>query len=84
MTKRTISLWKREKGSAELNARLESGMRRIKKGPMVGTHYGEFVMDHIACPLLREDGLCMLQAENGHGALPELPPDGILSALGIL
>lgn len=61
---------KREKGSAELNARLESGMRRIKKGPMVGTHYGEFVMDHIACPLLREDGLCMLQAENGHGALP--------------
>lgn len=61
---------KREKGSAELNARLESGVRRIKKGPLTGVHYGEFVMDHIACPLLREDGLCMLQAENGHGALP--------------
>lgn len=61
---------KREKGSAELNARLESGVRRIKKGPLLGAHYGEFAMDHIACPLLREDGLCMLQAENGHGALP--------------
>ena len=61
---------KREKGSAELNARLESGVRRIKKGPLTGVHYGEFVMDHISCPLLREDGLCMLQAENGHSALP--------------
>ena len=61
---------KRQSGSPELNARLESGLRRIKKGPMAGVHYGEFVMDHISCPLLREDGLCMLQAENGHGALP--------------
>lgn len=61
---------KREKGTPELNARLESGVRRIRKGPLVGVHYGEFVMDDIYCPLLRGDGLCMLQAENGHGALP--------------
>lgn len=61
---------KRESGTPELNARLESGVRRIKKGPLAGVHYGEFVMDHTDCPLLREDGLCMLQAENGHSALP--------------
>lgn len=61
---------KREKGTAGLNARLESGVRRIKKGPLLGVHYGEFVMDHTCCPLLREDGLCMLQAEKGHDALP--------------
>lgn len=61
---------KRQSGTPELNSRLESGLRRMKKGPLADVYYGEFVMDHIACPLLREDGLCMLQAEKGHSALP--------------
>lgn len=61
---------KRQSGTPELNARMASGLRRIKKSPLTDIYYGEFVMDHIACPLLREDGLCMLQAEKGHSALP--------------
>ncbi len=61
---------KRQSGTPELNARLKSGVRRIKKGPLADILYGEFVMDHFDCPLLREDGLCMLQAEKGHDALP--------------
>lgn len=60
----------RQSGTPELNDRIASGVRRIKKSPLADIQYGEFVMDHIDCPLLREDGLCMLQAEKGHGALP--------------
>lgn len=61
---------KRQEGTPELNERLKSGVRRLKKGPAAEFHYGEFAMDNIICPLLREDGLCMLQLEKGHEALP--------------
>lgn len=60
----------RQEGTPELKERLRTGVRRLKKGPAAEFHYGEFVMDHIDCPLLREDGLCMLQWERGHEALP--------------
>ncbi len=62
---------KRQEGSPELNARLGDGLRRIRKDPPFG-HYGEFDMSGGACPLLREDGLCLLQAEKGHEALPQV------------
>lgn len=61
---------KRERGSEELNARMDGGLRRIKKGPSAEEFYGEFNMDSGVCPLLQEDGLCKLQIEKGHSALP--------------
>lgn len=60
---------KRQSGSEELNARMEGGLRRIRKGPLT-IHYGEFTMEGGRCPLLREDCLCALQLEKGHEALP--------------
>lgn len=60
---------KRQSGSEDLNARMESGLRRIRKGPLT-IHYGEFTMEGGRCPLLREDCLCALQLEKGHEALP--------------
>lgn len=61
---------KRQKGSPQLDERLERALRRIRKGAMAETFYGEFDMSGGACPLLREDGLCSLQIEKGHEALP--------------
>lgn len=61
---------RRQTGSPDLNARLEGTVRRIRKGPQAGKFYGEFNMDSGVCPLLREDGLCQLQWENGHEVLP--------------
>lgn len=61
---------RRLKGSAELNALLENGVRRLRKGPGGEMLYGEFNMDKGACPLLGEDCLCRLQKEKGHEALP--------------
>ena len=61
---------KRQEGSEELNARMENGLRRIRKGPLTEIHFGEFDMDSGVCPLLREDCLCALQLEKGHDALP--------------
>ena len=61
---------KRQKGSDQLNARLESGVRRIRHERSPAGHYGEFVMDSGTCPLLGEDSLCTLQVEKGHAALP--------------
>lgn len=63
---------KRQKGSAELDARMENGVRRIRKGPLAESFYGEFHMERGVCPLLREDGLCQLQMEKGHAALPSV------------
>lgn len=60
---------KRQEGSPDLNARMDTGLRRIRKGPMAEKFYGEFNMDSGMCPLLREDGLCQLQREKDHGAL---------------
>lgn len=61
---------KHEKGSPQLNQRLENNLRRIRRGPLAEIHYGEFAMPEGCCPLLREDSLCALQAEKGHQALP--------------
>ena len=61
---------KRQVGSPELNKRMECGLRRLRKGPLAGKFYGEFNMSSGACPLLREDGLCQLQREKDHAALP--------------
>lgn len=61
---------KRQEGSEELNALLEGGVRRIRKGPKEEQFYGEFDMDRGVCPFLGEDCLCKLQKEKGHSALP--------------
>ncbi len=61
---------KRQEGSPELNERINKGVRRIRKGTAAGMFYGEFNMDSGVCPLLREDGLCQLQREKEHEALP--------------
>ncbi len=63
---------KRQEGSDELTANLTRNVRRIRQGPNAGRFYGEFDMSGGTCPLLREDGLCSLQLEKGHGALPEV------------
>ena len=63
---------KRQKGTEDLNNRLEHGLRRIRKGPLAETCYGEFDMSGGDCPLLREDGLCALQIEKDHAALPQV------------
>ena len=63
---------KRQEGSDELTANLKQNVRRIRQGPNAGRFYGEFDMSGGTCPLLREDGLCSLQLEKGHGALPEV------------
>ena len=63
---------KRQEGSPELTETLQRIVRRVKKGPNAGRWYGEFDLGGGACPLQREDGLCSLQLEKGHGALPEV------------
>lgn len=62
---------KRLEGSPELRRRMENTVCRIRKDPPAGD-YGEFDMHTGVCPLLREDGLCHLQAEKGPGALPRV------------
>lgn len=60
---------KRQQGSDELNERLQHGLRRVHKGHGENT-YAEFDMSSDDCPLLCGDGLCALQIEKGHNALP--------------
>lgn len=55
-------------GSEELNRRMSKSLSRIKDGKI--NYYAEFALDGDACPLLAEDGLCILQKECGHDALP--------------
>lgn len=61
---------KRQNGSDELNAKLESGVRRLRKGSLAEQFYGESDMSSGVCPFLGEDSLCTLQVEKGHSALP--------------
>ena len=79
---------KRQEGSEEFNARMDHGLRRIRKGPLTDIHFGEFDMDSGVCPLLREDCLCGLQVEKGPEALPAVcqtfPRAKIPSASGYL
>ncbi|EOS66255.1 flagellin lysine-N-methylase [Oscillibacter sp. 1-3] len=62
---------KRQKGTPELNARLEHCVRRVRSGEFAGRNYGEFVLHDGVCPLLR-DGICSLQREKGEEALPKI------------
>lgn len=61
---------KRQECSPELEPLMERALRRIRKGPLAERFYGEFDMSGGVCPLQREDGLCALQVEKGHEALP--------------
>jgi len=63
---------KKQKGTPELNARLEHCLRRIRKKDVPETWYAEFATGGVACPLLDENGLCSLQLEKGANALPQV------------
>lgn len=61
---------KRQNGSPELNENMKKALRRLKKGSLADRFYGEFDVSDGCCPLQRADGLCSLQLEKGHAALP--------------
>ena len=63
---------KRQKGTADLNSRLEHGLKRVRRDQQAETYYGEFDMSSGDCPLLLENGLCALQVEKDHRALPDV------------
>jgi len=64
---------KKQKGTPELNARLEHCLRRIRKtDTAAGSWYAEFETGGTACPLLDENGLCSLQLEKGFNTLPQV------------
>lgn len=64
---------KKQKGSPELNLRLEHCLRRIRgEEKSEERNYGEFVLTGGQCPLLSTDCLCMLQQEKGGKVLPEV------------
>lgn len=56
------------KKSAELETKLKQGMKRFKSGE--DEKYAFFITSKQQCAMLREDGLCELQAECGHQVLP--------------
>lgn len=55
---------------AELKARLEQGVRRVKKEKNYGGYYGKFDLADGRCPFWDTDGLCAIQRACGHDALP--------------
>lgn len=57
-------------GSEELNRRMSKSLTHILDSS--SAHYAEFALEGDACPLLAEDGLCALQKECGHDALPNV------------
>ena len=61
---------KQLKCSPELDAALKGCLRRVKKGPWAKNFYGEFDLAGGYCPMMRKDGLCSLQLEQGHDTLP--------------
>lgn len=63
---------KRLNGSDELNEKLASCLHRIHKVNKKEDQYAEFKIGTEACPLQREDGMCMLQIEQGVNALPNV------------
>lgn len=70
-SKKDYQTLKAQKGSPDLNARLEHCVRHVRKGAFAGRDYGEFVLRDGECPLLR-DGICALQKEKGEEVLPEV------------
>ena len=64
---------KKQKGSPELNRRLEHCLRRVRGEKLSEEcNYGQFVQTGGQCPLLSENCLCMLQQEKGEKVLPEV------------
>lgn len=65
---------KSQTGSQDLNRRMEKGLKRIRGGANTGGFYGEFRLsaDTADCLLHCENGLCALQLEKGHEALPHV------------
>ncbi len=63
---------RKQKGSTDLNRRLEHSMRRVRGDAEHPERYAEFVMDKGVCPLLSEDRLCRLQREKGEDVLPRI------------
>ena len=64
---------KKQKGSPELNQRLEHCLRRVRGDKMSeADNYGQFVQSGGRCPLLNEHCLCMLQREKGEKVLPKV------------
>ena len=62
---------KGQTGSQDLNRRMAKALRRRRNNIGTGMGYGEFKMTEDAdCPLHCENGLCALQLEKGHEALP--------------
>ena len=61
---------KHVKGSPELNSRLSHSLRRIRNEEASKMFFGEFDMHSGVCPLLREDGICLLQLEKGSQPQP--------------
>lgn len=70
-SKNDYEIIKRQKGSPDLNERLDHCMRRVRKGSFAGEDYGEFVLQNGACPLWK-DGICSLQREKGEAVLPKV------------
>lgn len=60
--------------SPALRERLEQGVRRIKRENRSDRLYGEFDLESSngRCPFLGGDGLCAIQCDCGHSALPEV------------
>lgn len=64
---------KHQRTSPELAERLGKALCRIRDPEKYGrSMYAEFDMSSGVCPLLRDDCLCALQAEKGHGILPKV------------
>lgn len=68
---------KRQKGSPKLNMQVSHGLRRIRgKDTLltenVDAEYAEIQLEDGDCPFLCENGLCNLQIEKGHQALPKI------------
>lgn len=60
---------KKLKRSSALSQRIEDSIRRLK-GNDTDILYAKFYLKDGNCPLLDESGLCALQLEKGHKALP--------------
>lgn len=60
------------KGSDKLNQRLAHKLRRIRRGKLADSYFAEFDMSDGVCPLLNENGLCMLQLEIGEQVQPRV------------
>lgn len=71
LDKKEFMALKRTVGSVELNARMTHALRRIRSTALSQSFYGEFHLPKGGdCPLHCENGLCLLQLEKGHEALP--------------